>query len=66
MNMKTKFFSTFILFCLIFSGNIMNNVLLAQKNGHSSVIIKKCQDFKVTGDGTSANWKSTEWLNVQD
>jgi hypothetical protein len=64
MSTKTRFLSMFFLFCLIFSGTVMNNVLLAQKTVHSSVIIKKCKDFKVTGDGSSGIWKSTGWLNV--
>ena len=26
--------------------------------------IKKCIDFKVTGDGSSSEWKNTDWLIV--
>lgn len=29
-----------------------------------SVIIKKCTDFNVTGDGSSVEWRNTEWLNL--
>ncbi len=29
-----------------------------------STIISKCQDFKITGDGSSDVWKSTEWINL--
>jgi hypothetical protein len=29
-----------------------------------SVIVKKCQDFTVTGDGRSAAWENTEWLDL--
>jgi hypothetical protein len=28
-------------------------------------LIKKSGDFKITGDGTSANWKSIAWLYLQ-
>jgi hypothetical protein len=29
-----------------------------------SIIIKKCQDFKITGEGLSESWKNTEWVNL--
>ena len=52
------------LFCLILTGENVNGVLLAANPEAGSVHIKKCTDFKVTGDGTSEAWKTTEWLNV--
>jgi len=29
-----------------------------------STIVKKCQDFTVTGNGSSGSWESTEWINL--
>jgi hypothetical protein len=29
-----------------------------------SVVIKKCRDFKITGDGKSNQWNSTSWINI--
>ncbi len=29
-----------------------------------SVTVKKCQDFEVTGNGSSDMWNKTEWLNL--
>ncbi len=29
-----------------------------------SAIVKKCQDFTVTGNGSSGSWESTEWINL--
>ncbi len=29
-----------------------------------SVIIKKCPDFKITGDGKSGIWNTTDWINL--
>jgi len=29
-----------------------------------SMIIKKCQDFKITGDGSDKAWNATEWVNL--
>lgn len=32
--------------------------------GTDSIIIKKCQDFAVTGNGSSDQWNSTAWINL--
>jgi hypothetical protein len=29
-----------------------------------SVIVKKCRDFTVSGDGSSGSWDNTEWINL--
>ena len=29
-----------------------------------SMTVKKCKDFKVTGDGTAENWRIPDWINV--
>jgi hypothetical protein len=29
-----------------------------------SAVIKRCPDFKVTGNGGDENWKKTEWINI--
>lgn len=31
-----------------------------------SVTVKKTSDFKVTGDGSSKNWKATEWISLSE
>lgn len=36
----------------------------AQEAGSSAATIKKCSDFTVTGDGSSADWNKTEWMNL--
>lgn len=33
-------------------------------SGPGSVTIKKCEDFQVTGDGSSEAWKRTEWISL--
>lgn len=30
-----------------------------------SLVIKKCVDFKVTGDGSSDSWKNTSWVSLE-
>jgi hypothetical protein len=49
---------------LILIASDMNSGLSALNPPPGSVTIKKSQDFMVTGDGRSANWKSTEWINL--
>ncbi len=29
-----------------------------------SIVVKRCIDFEVTGDGTSKEWEKTEWLDL--
>lgn len=48
--------------CLIFVVDIRSD---AAKVNQDSVIIKKCQDFKITGDGKSNSWNNTEWITLQ-
>jgi len=64
--MKTTMylFVKLFLICLILTGINTSGILLGENPVHASTTIKKCQDFKITGDGTSDNWKKTEWLNV--
>jgi hypothetical protein len=37
---------------------------LESGSGSGSVTVRKCQDFKITGDGSSDSWKTTEWINL--
>ena len=64
--MKTirDLFSRFFLLCLVIICNNINNSLLAIGNEPGSIIIKKCQDFKITGDGRSENWNNTGWVSL--
>lgn len=39
-------------------------VLGAQETGLPAATIKKCSDFTVTGDGSSAAWNKTEWMDL--
>jgi hypothetical protein len=47
--------------CLIFG---VNSSLIAAESDQDSVIVKKCQDFKITGDGLTDQWKTAEWINL--
>ncbi|MCX6301457.1 MAG: carbohydrate-binding family 9-like protein [Bacteroidia bacterium] len=63
----TKFrnlFYPFCMSCLIIAVNIAIVSAQEASTEPGSVIVKKCMDFKVTGDGHSDNWKNTEWINL--
>lgn len=36
----------------------------AQSNESATIKVKKTDDFEVTGDGSAAAWKSTNWINL--
>jgi len=65
--MKTQLKLSFRLFLLCLFVLIMNGytVSVAQNSQPGSMIIKKCQDFKVTGNGSAEAWKITEWVTLQ-
>lgn len=43
----------------------VNSRLTAAEHDPDSVIVKKCQDFKISGDGISDQWKSAEWITLR-
>jgi hypothetical protein len=55
-----------ILIALFFVLSIafQNDNLFAAANYTDSVIIKRCRDFKITGDGKSDPWNNTEWITL--
>src|SRR5664280_158508 len=56
--------SAFFIFCVILSLENLTGRLLAANSEGDSVTIKKCQDFKINGNGTSAAWNRTGWINL--
>jgi len=58
--MKSRFF--FVLACLLLFFNSGGIISSAQEP--VSTIIKKCDDFKITGDGSDVAWNKTEWINL--
>jgi hypothetical protein len=49
---------------LILALLFFNRILFAAPQEPGSVTVNKCNDFNVSGDGASAEWKSAEWLTV--
>jgi hypothetical protein len=64
--MKPKFdlLSKILLTGLFIMVTAMNNLLLSVSPEPGSVTVRRCADFKVTGDGSAAAWKSAAWLDV--
>lgn len=62
--MRRILFLKLFLLCLFVTNKNLTNRLLAISIDADSISIKKCQNFKVTGDGRSENWKNTEWINL--
>jgi hypothetical protein len=53
-----------LMMLLILAATAYCIVLFAADDQSGSVIVKKCQDFKINGYGDSDNWKNTEWINL--
>jgi hypothetical protein len=66
--MKKKSLSVFFVLCFILSFENVNYGLSVVSYDLDTVIVKKCIDFKVTGEGTSEQWKNADWISlaVQD
>jgi len=47
---------------ILFLSALIAVALSAQTS--TSVTVKKCQDFTVTGDGSSLPWNTTEWISL--
>lgn len=43
---------------------LLTFLLPASLSAQGSVTIKKCQDFQITGNGSSETWNKTEWIDL--
>ena len=64
MKAKQSFLFRFLLMCLLPAAVGINNTLIGARPDPGYIYIKKCQDFKITGDGSSDRWNGTGWINV--
>lgn len=55
------FIHVFLIVLTVFS---LNSVTMAISLGQDSVMVKKCQDFKITGTGTDDAWRKTNWISL--
>jgi hypothetical protein len=60
--MKKNYLYIILVIYFIAGFDYMSNGLLAADR--DSVIIKKCQDFEITGDGHSDQWDNTQWIKL--
>jgi len=64
MKMIKNYWPGLFIFFIFLSGNGLNGKLLAITNKPDSVLINKCQDFKITGTGSSDSWNNVSWINL--
>jgi Carbohydrate family 9 binding domain-like len=62
--MRNKSLFLFFAFCLISGIKYPNICLKAAIVEPDSIIVKKCSDFMITGDGASNQWKISSWINI--
>ena len=62
--MNKSDFIKFFLIIFIISGTCFPGCVSGEAPDKGSLVVKKCLDFDVTGDGTSAEWKKTEWIDL--
>ena len=62
--MKTNLWPALFVFCLIQSISIKYIGLQAAGNTPDSTIIKKCKDFKITGEGLATAWANAKWISL--
>jgi len=62
--MKKYFWFGFFMFFLVPGLSNINYSLAAVINTYDSTTIKKCSDFKITGDGSTLTWNNTEWISL--
>jgi len=60
---KTNLALIKFLLIMIISGVIFIS-LSAQTADKASLVVRKCLDFDVTGDGSSAEWKKADWVEL--
>lgn len=63
-NSRKNYLLKLCLICLILAVTNESGLLKALNPEPGSITVKKCRDFKVTGDGSSSIWTGTEWINL--
>jgi hypothetical protein len=62
--MGKKLISSFFLLYLLQAMSPAKYGLLSADSVHDSVTVKKCSDFRITGDGSSIQWNSAGWITL--
>lgn len=53
----------FLLICIL-TITVLSTFILTQNQNTSRIIIKKCDDFQISGDGSAKNWELTDWIQL--
>jgi len=61
--MKLIIFQLLLTSIITGTGNIHDGSA-ENRSGNDVLIITQCEDFKVTGDGSSEQWGKAEWINI--
>ncbi|MCA1759873.1 MAG: carbohydrate-binding family 9-like protein, partial [Bacteroidales bacterium] len=48
---------------IIFAAFFCNGIFAKNKDV-GTLIVKKCADFEITGDGSAAAWENTDWIDL--
>jgi hypothetical protein len=64
MKDRLNFTRGFFIMLFYLSCIFQYNSLLAFGTESGSIRVKKCPDFKITGEGSSDNWRKTEWIEL--
>jgi Carbohydrate family 9 binding domain-like len=64
MKIKKYVWFSLLAFYLIPGPKNMNSELFGANIAHDSVTVKKCQDFKITGNGLSDQWQKAGWITL--
>jgi hypothetical protein len=63
--MGKSYFFKFFLIIFIISGACFPGCVTGEAPDNGSLVVRKCQDFDVTGDGASSEWNKTEWIDLK-
>jgi len=62
--MRKKAYLKRAIFVFVFFGIFIVTVF-SQSASKGSTVLKKCQDFNVSGDGSSSEWEKTQWIDLK-
>jgi len=62
--MKKKSIINLLIVAFVFCF-ISSNRVFSQSPADNVLLIKKCNDFEVTGDGSSSEWDKTDWVELK-
>ena len=64
--MKMKKYSGFKFVTLFVAALVtaLSNTCAGELPEKGSLVVRKCQDFSLTGDGTASEWKKAEWIDL--